>query len=411
MNADARETLGSLFTGCGGLDLGMELGARLRTVWQCQHDPDSKRQPCNDVLTRHWPGVPNLGNITDVDWASVEPPTVLAGGFPCQDVSNAGLGAGITVGTRSGLWFEFARAIRVLRPRVVVVENVGALLRRGMGIVIGDLAEAGYDTRWCCFRAADLGAPHGRERVFIVATDTGSSDGRPDSQGRRDPAREDVVSAERNEDPGRAGAHSQAHPVADTDRQGRPRPEHERKAGRDRPSDRGEADSYGWGLEERSERDRWPDEPGLEASLGHDADGRDTASADPASWSDAFEPASHDGDRAMDGPELGAGGGAGAGDLASGVSVVGGSARVEWGAYEPAIQRWAGILGRPAPAPTDDRGRLNPAFVEWMLGYPAGWTDGVTRTARLKMLGNSVQVQQGELVGLAVRRLLATVSA
>jgi DNA (cytosine-5)-methyltransferase 1 len=98
---------------------------------------------------------------------------VLAGGFPCQDLSYAGKGAGID-GERSGLWGEYARLIRELRPRYVVVENVTALLARGMGRVLGDLAACGYDAEWDCIPAAAVGAPHRRDRVWIVAYPNGA---------------------------------------------------------------------------------------------------------------------------------------------------------------------------------------------------------------------------------------------
>lgn len=94
---------------------------------------------------------------------------VVAGGFPCQDVSTAGKGAGIKVGTRSGLWFEYARIVAEVAPRYVFIENVGALVRRGLDIVLSDLAALGYDAEWGCFRASDVGSPHRRERVFILA--------------------------------------------------------------------------------------------------------------------------------------------------------------------------------------------------------------------------------------------------
>lgn len=93
---------------------------------------------------------------------------VIVGGFPCQDISTAGRGAGIT-GSRSGLWKWLLCAIRLVRPRIALVENVPMLLNRGMGTVLGDLAESGYDTEWDCFSACEVGAPHVRERLFIMA--------------------------------------------------------------------------------------------------------------------------------------------------------------------------------------------------------------------------------------------------
>ena len=166
--------VGSLFSGAGGLDLAVEAWTGGRTVWQCEQDADASK-----VLAARW-GVPNLGDITAVDWSEVEPVDVICGGFPCQDISNAGRRAGIT-GARSGLWSFYADAVRNLRPRHVYVENVGALVVRGLGTVVGDLAALGYDCRWGCVRASDAGAPHRRERLFLVATD---ADRRGWGQGR-----------------------------------------------------------------------------------------------------------------------------------------------------------------------------------------------------------------------------------
>lgn len=122
----SRPRIGSLFSGAGGLDLAVEHVTGGRTVWHCEADPDASK-----VLAAHWPDVPNLGDITLVDWAyvaEVAPIEVLCGGFPCQDVSAAGRRAGLADGTRSGLWAEMARAIEVLGPELVVIENVEGLL-------------------------------------------------------------------------------------------------------------------------------------------------------------------------------------------------------------------------------------------------------------------------------------------
>lgn len=158
-------THGSLFAGIGGFDLGFER-AGIKTVWQVEIDPF-----CRKVLERHWPNVQRFGDIRECrDLPSVD---ILGGGFPCQDISIAGDGAGIDEGERSGLWREYLRLIRILRPKFAVVENVAALLIRGMGRVLGDLAEIGYDTEWQVISAADCGSLHLRERVWIVAYPTG----------------------------------------------------------------------------------------------------------------------------------------------------------------------------------------------------------------------------------------------
>lgn len=155
-------TFGSLFAGIGGFDLGFER-AGMRCVWQVELDPY-----CRRVLAKHWPDVPRWDDVRTFTGEGFERPDVICGGFPCQDISDAGRKEGIK-GKRSGLWSEFARIVRVLRPRYVVVENVSALAHRGLGRVLGDLAESGYDAEWGCIRACDVGLAHRRNRLFIVA--------------------------------------------------------------------------------------------------------------------------------------------------------------------------------------------------------------------------------------------------
>ena len=226
--------IGSVFSGYGGLDMACEAFFGARTVWHCEVDPNPAK-----VLAARWPGVPNLGDITAVDWAEVEPVDILVGGFPCTDVSVAGAQAGMIDGTRSGLWSEFREAIARLRPSVVVIENVrglfsawGApphdgyltavaeddrwdrivqlidhkitkhpgdktyvarkqrervrcarhhkravarrqredrLIPRAFPVVLAELSDLGFDAEWHSLRASDIGAPHARFRVFIVA--------------------------------------------------------------------------------------------------------------------------------------------------------------------------------------------------------------------------------------------------
>jgi len=158
-----KPTLGSLFAGIGGIDLGFER-AGFETVFQVELDPF-----CRRVLAKNFPKADR--SVTDVKCGnskSLPRVDVLAGGFPCQDISNAGHRVGIG-GARSGLWKEFHRIIGELQPKYVIVENVAALLGRGMGVVLGDLAEIGYDAEWGIISAADLGAPHLRKRVWILA--------------------------------------------------------------------------------------------------------------------------------------------------------------------------------------------------------------------------------------------------
>lgn len=163
--SDDRPTFGSLFAGIGGIDLGLER-AGWRGRWQVEWDPF-----CQRVLAKHWPDVQRYGDITTVDWSGVERVDLLAGGFPCQPVSGAGKRKAQS--DERWLWPEFLRAIRALRPRLVLVENVTNLLAindgSAFGEVVGDLAASGYDAEWDCIPAAALGAPHDRDRVWIVA--------------------------------------------------------------------------------------------------------------------------------------------------------------------------------------------------------------------------------------------------
>jgi len=155
-------TFGSLFAGIGGFDLGFER-AGMKCVWQVELD-----EWCRKVLAKHWPDVPKWDDVRTFTGDGFERPDVICGGFPCQDLSRSGKRAGIW-GSRSGLWSEFARIIRVVRPRIVVVENVAAITDSGLGRVLADLASLGFDAEWDVLPACAFGAPHSRERMFVVA--------------------------------------------------------------------------------------------------------------------------------------------------------------------------------------------------------------------------------------------------
>ncbi len=155
-------TFGSLFAGIGGFDLGFER-AGMVCKWQVEIDDYANR-----VLAKHWPEVHRERDIRETGPHNLERVDVICGGFPCQDISYAGLGAGLD-GERSGLFFEAIRLVRELRPRIVVLENVAALLTRGLDRVLGTLAEIGFDAEWHCIPAASVGAPHIRDRVFVLA--------------------------------------------------------------------------------------------------------------------------------------------------------------------------------------------------------------------------------------------------
>jgi DNA (cytosine-5)-methyltransferase 1 len=159
-----------LFSGIGGFSLGLER-AGMRTVAFCEIDPF-----CRKILAKHWPTVPCYEDVRTItaERLAANAATgdvqidVICGGFPCQDITRVGPKIGIR-GTRSGLWVEYARIIREIRPRFVIVENSTGLLNRGMGDVLGDLAECGFDAEWSVLSACALGASHSRERLFLVA--------------------------------------------------------------------------------------------------------------------------------------------------------------------------------------------------------------------------------------------------
>ena len=151
-----------LFSGIGGFSLGLERTGGFLPIAFCEIDPF-----CRRVLAKHWPDVPCYEDVTAVEFEAGSA-DVITGGFPCQDVSRAGKRAGLA-GARSGLYRELVRAIRVVRPKHAIMENVAALLGDGLDTVLGDLAEIGFDAEWDCVPAETFGAPHERDRVYIVA--------------------------------------------------------------------------------------------------------------------------------------------------------------------------------------------------------------------------------------------------
>ena len=316
----------SLCSGYGGIELGLELaGVDVEVVWHAEYDDAPAL-----VHGKHWPA-PNLGDITRIDWDTCEPVDLLTAGYPCQPFSHAGRRQGVHDGRH--LWPHVAQAVRSLRPRLVFLENVAGHLTLGFDVVCADLAQMGYRVRWGCVRASDAGAPHRRERLFVVA-DTDE----PGPQGPQPTQRRDVP-------PGSGGV------VADPGGEG---------AGRDDRAVPGQVQGRE-GVDVRAARD------------------------DRGAATDTMRV------RLASNTETGAG------SVDEGPSTLyrdGDGGGVAWGSYGPAVRRWEHIT-RPAPPPTDDRGRLSPPFVEWMMGLPAGWvTDhGLPRTAELKMLGNGVVPQ------------------
>ena len=185
----------SLFSGIGGLDLGLER-AGMTVVGQVEIDPW-----CRQVLAKHWPGVPRHDDVrTAARWWGGRPvPDLIAGGFPCQPVSSAG--RRLAQDDPRWLWPAMAETIRRLRPRYALMENVPGLLARGMGDVLGDLAACGYDAEWDCVPAAAVGAPHRRDRVWIVAYPQRQQ--LRDESGRRDGPRRSGQAVPGNDGPAR----------------------------------------------------------------------------------------------------------------------------------------------------------------------------------------------------------------
>lgn len=207
-----------LFSGIGGFSLGLERSGYFKTVAFCEIEKFPRR-----VLAKHWPEVPCYEDIRTLDASALSRDGIavdaICGGFPCQDISFAGKGAGLA-GERSGLWFEYARIIGEVRPKYVIVENVAALLGRGLDAVLGTLAALGYDAEWHCIPAWFLGAPHGRDRVWIIAyarsiehQGTGNEIGRQTAEGFSSAAVADTESIKRNRSGSRAKSAGRGKPA------------------------------------------------------------------------------------------------------------------------------------------------------------------------------------------------------
>jgi DNA (cytosine-5)-methyltransferase 1 len=360
--------IGSLCTGYGGLDMAVEAAFGATTAWTSDIDPGACR-----IIAERFPDAPNIGDMTAVDWACVQAiygdVDIITAGYPCQPFSHAGQRKGTD--DERHLWPHIREAVRVLRPRYVVLENVAGHRSLGFDRVLGDMAEDGLHARWTSLRAADIGAPHGRERLFILVAD-------PDRAGRGEHGRPVAVRPE----------HAAAERACDASLTLLPTPAvNDMGAGKtpewDAWTDRMKAahhngNGHGPSLSVEAQRllpTPSANEPGYTGPLV-DEEGR---------------PVEHVMQRTFD-PETGR-------MVQTGLPQ---AVRHEFGQYAAAITRWEHTLGRPAPAPTEPTGkggvhRLSPAFVEWMMGLPAGWVtdiDGLSRNAQLKALGNGVVPQQ-----------------
>lgn len=342
--------IGSLFTGAGGLDMAVEQVTGASPAWFVEFDPNPSK-----VLARHWPDVPNFGDVTAVNWAQVDPVDILTAGYPCQPFSHAGKRKGSTDDRH--LWPYVADAIGALRPRLVVLENVAGHLSLGGSAVVGDLARLGFDARWGVVRASDAGAAHQRKRLFIVAADTSSGQQSwPATAGNGLP-----VAAQR----GHIAVALLPTPVVNDMGAGKTVDDWDAWTGRMRDAHgHGNGHGHGHGKSLAIEAQRMPPTP-----------------------------------RATDGTKGGPNQRGSSGDLMLPSAVQ----AERFGAYQAAVGRWAAVIGRPAPDPTvpgKNGPRLSARFCEWLMGWPDGWvtdTDGISHTAALKIAGNGVVPQQAAL--------------
>lgn len=362
-------TIGSLFSSYGGLDMAVESVTGAVPAWFCEYDDAPAR-----ILAHRWPNVPNYRDVTTVDWDEIPPVDILTGGYPCQPFSAAGQRKG--TGDDRHLWPYVRQAIRRIRPRLTLLENVAGHRSLGFDTVLADLAEDGLHARWCSLRASDVGAPHHRERLFIAITPPDADRIRVQAGGQSQP----ITTEESRTGSGehtfpdnlirfptpnasdgsgggqpmsQRGGHSRQliDAVLDLDSPHLPTP---------RASDPANASSHA--------------SPGFRPPLGEVV--RD------------FLPTPTVGDKS--GAEARSGPGFGP-PLWEAVR------SDEFGKYAPVVARWEAITGVPAPAPTElnrnGKPRLNAAFAEWIMGLPIGWitaVPGVSRAQQLKAIGNGV---------------------
>jgi DNA (cytosine-5)-methyltransferase 1 len=426
--------IGSLFSGYGGLDMGVQSVLGGEVVWHVEYDKAPSK-----ILAHHWPDVPNFGDVTTLDFTKVEPVDILTGGYPCQPFSHAGNRKG-TKDDRH-LWPHVLRAIREMGPSLAILENVRGHLSLGFDVVLADLASVGWSARWGIVRASDAGACHQRARLFIIAypsgrqlpwaakrnnglrltSERGSSTlahagSEPVWQHAGEPSSQEAWSHQGDGTKHRRRVRTTAD--ASSERHGRGQdagmvgrlgatPEvigRQASAARSQSGDRGSAatsDATGDRRPPRwtgsGERAREAGQPASDLSTVADAD---------VTGGKTWRHSRHDSERVRVQP-LGPAQPLAYADLAGsqGRQPAGGRDMPAWGDYGPAITRWEHVIGRPAPAPTEPgrtgQPRLSPAFVEWMMGLPAGWvTDpaiGISRNDQLRALGNGVVPRQAAL--------------
>lgn len=470
-------TVGSLCAGYGGLDLaiGELLGGT--TIWLSEIDKD-----CSTLLAKRFPDVPNLGDLTAIDWSTVEPVDILCAGFPCQPFSHAGKRKGED--DERAIFAYVADAIGVLRPGLVVLENVTGLLTLGGPGVVGALAAMGYDARWGVVRASDAGAPHRRARWFCIAAPWDGVQPAPveppagsvetvdrllptpraqngESRNMRPwqrpldepqnlenalarllptPTSSEAKNTGENMDWEKRRSHTRSPgtelmrllptPVVNDMGEGKT-PEEWDKWTDDMRDRHGNGNGHGASLAVEAARllptpttvDSKVFGPNVDWDKRNNDHGASPASvlmdlnADRLLPTPRTSDANGPGEHGDGGPDLRtvvqtllptptARDWKDTGDLVKSCPdddsrlprAIAHHVGLTFGPFQAAIDRWEVLMGRPAPAPVDERG-IQPELVEWMMGLPEGWVCdlGLSRSAELKMLGNGVVPQQARL--------------
>lgn len=372
-----------LFSGIGGFSLGFEING-WSTVAFCEID-----QNCHKILNKHWPNVTifeDVSKFTKDVFHKLVPQKidVICGGFPCQDISVAGKKAGIT-GSRSGLWKEFARLINEFKPKYAIIENVANLRSCGLATVLKDLWQIGYDAEWHCIPASALGAPHQRDRIWIIAY--------PDRKRRQC---KESPPARKNDPQG--WKECPAHPITGRNNYATERfslPEA--------------------GFEESTERQKLYNSKTILADSYCSREMVERRSDKPAESKSDFR-RNHKGrsrkndyrsNQSQENEKL-------ANTLCTGLA---GQSRNsgETGERRQILQHWQVSLFRctrgielwseePSITRLAENG-LNPNWVEWLMGFPVGWTYGLSGKHRLKALGNSVVPVIPEMISYAINKL------
>ncbi|RTK93849.1 MAG: DNA cytosine methyltransferase [Rickettsiales bacterium] len=328
-----------IFSGIGGFSIGLE-AVGMKTVAFCEINPF-----CRKILTRHWPSIPIFSDITTIhreDLKALLKIDVIAGGFPCQDISVAGKGGGIKA-KRSGLWKEFARLINEVRPKYAIIENVANLRSTGLISVLQDLWTIGYDAEWHCIPASAFGAPHRRDRIWIIAypsciSKVGLSIGQEETESTfgdscKNASDPDCKRCEHRE----------------YNQQGRCLPGNKN---RKYPQTQQERDIRKSGASQICKILPDTDQQGLQRCGG-------------------FEE----------------------------ISPICTQEQVSVYYCSRGIKQWG---EEPSEVARLKDERLNPDWVEWLMGYPISWTEGGSRKQRLMALGNSVVPLIPEFLGEAV---------